>query len=44
MMGAFVMYFALDAYLRVEMVSSKLLKRGEIVAIIIVFAFPPRLS
>lgn len=38
------MYLALEAYFKVDKVSYMLLYVGEIVAIIIVFALPPKLS
>lgn len=38
------MYLALEAYFNVEIVSSKLEAKGDIVAIMIVFELPPRLS
>ena len=42
--GTFVIYLALEAYFKVETVSSKFVYAGDIVASMIVFAFPPKLS
>jgi len=44
MTGLFLMFLALEAYLRVFSVSSKLYSAGEIHAIIVVQEFPPRES
>ena len=42
--GLFLIFLALSAYLRVEIVSSRLESAGETQAIINVWEFPPRLS
>ena len=41
MTGLFVMYFALEAYLRVDKVYSKFWYQGDTFAIITVLEFPP---